>query len=532
MLKSNERHNVAALPACNVTADETTLDAVEDWQRTSPLAVLFFLGTVVKAALGNIAQWAATLGSLIFLLQQELYITVMVGCGVVVLAATVATLRYWFFRFLLEEGRVRIREGVFKRRELNVQFDRIQGINMEQSPIFRLLGLATVTFDTAGSTKREGYLPAVTPAFVESLRQHIKARYLLAEHDGAAANEDASPRNDILLQLDNADMIRIGVTDCSWLAGVLVMPFVIAISTHEQRLFERAAARAAAEVAELDMLSTLGVVAGGLFALVAAFAAITIVSAFLRFHNFTLRQEGCALYTRRGFLTRKEMRVETGKIQQLLVSQGVRLRWFGRYRLRALSANSGLVENNTQGDVIEANLTVPLVDEVGVRELGAKAFASEGQGLSLLPNADPFASISPLYIRARLLTVGILPAVLATAVLLPLVDWVAFLAMSWIPIVAIATWRCWRLYGYRHDDHGFSRRSGLIGYHVEVFLFRKAQGVCIRRSPLQRRKGLATLEVALASGAVIAVPFIDFAQACQLRDYILYKAESSRQSWH
>ena len=55
--------------------------------------------------------------------------------------------------------------------------------------------------------------------------------------------------------------------------------------------------------------------------------------------------------------------------------------------------------------------------------------------------------------------------------------------------------------------------------------------MCLRRSPLQRRKGLASLDVALASGA-ITIPFIDFAEACQLRDYILYKVESSDQPWH
>lgn len=517
------------LPVQRATAPARDTVAAEDWQRTSPLAVLFFVGAGVKAAFGNAVQWSASVGSLVFLLQQELPIIVGAVAAVGALAVSVATLRYWFFRFRLEEDRVRIRQGVFKRRDLNVQFDRIQGVNMEQSLIYRLFGLVTVSFDTAGSKAREGELPAVTPSFAESLRQSVDAvRHLRGEGDRA---DDERRRQDVLVRLDNADMVRIGIADQSVLAGVIALPFVMQTSEYGQELAKAVFERAAAEVIGLSLLAVLGVVASGLFVVAAVFIVITTLSAFLRFHGFTLHQEGSALHTRRGLLTRKEMRVEVAKIQQFALSQSLRLRCFGRFRLRAPAAISGTPRHNSMEAVNEANLTVPLVDRAGVRLLGGKAFAAEGQGLSLLPGDDLFASISPTYIRARLAAVGVLPASLATVTLLPLFHLAALLALAWIPLVALLAWQRWRRYGYQHDDHGLSCRRGLIGYRVEAFLFRKAQGAQVRRSPLQRRRGLATLDVALASGGV-TVPYISFAQACQLRDYILYKTESSRRAWH
>ena len=516
------------LATASAATDADALDVDEGWQRTSPLAVLFFIGTVVKAAFGNAAQWAATFGSLIFLLQQELPVVIAVGAGVGVLATTAAALRYWFFRFRLEADRVRIREGVFKRRDLNVQFDRIQGVNVEQSPIFKLFGLVTVQFDTAGSTAREGRLPAITPTFAESLRQRIQAtRHHVAQQDTA----DAGPRTNILVELSNTDMLRIGFTDYSVLAGVVAIPLLLQTSEESRELVQSMFRQAAAGMAGLGFLAIVGVVVLGAVAAFAVLSAITTISAFLRFHDFTLRQENSALHTQRGLLTRKEMRVEVGKIQQLIVSQNMRMRWFGCFRLRAPSATSGPAQHHSAEAVTEANLTVPLVGATGVRTLAALAFADEGQGLSLLPRVDPFAGISPVYIRARLLAFGILPACLATAALAPLVNFAALLALGWIPLVAVIARQRWRRYGYQHDDHGISCRTGLIGYRIEAFPFRKAQGVCLRRSPLQRRKGLASLDVALASGA-ITIPFIDFAEACQLRDYILYKVESSDQPWH
>ena len=47
----------------------------------------------------------------------------------------------------------------------------------------------------------------------------------------------------------------------------------------------------------------------------------------------------------------------------------------------------------------------------------------------------------------------------------------------------------------------------------------------------QRRKELATLTFYLASGT-IRIPYIAADKAEAVRDYVLYKVESSTQSWH
>jgi len=71
----------------------------------------------------------------------------------------------------------------------------------------------------------------------------------------------------------------------------------------------------------------------------------------------------------------------------------------------------------------------------------------------------------------------------------------------------------------------------LIGYRLDVLLFRKVQRVTVRQSWFQARRGLAELRVYLASGSV-RIPYIPYEAAAALRDYILYKVESSDRSWH
>jgi putative membrane protein len=48
---------------------------------------------------------------------------------------------------------------------------------------------------------------------------------------------------------------------------------------------------------------------------------------------------------------------------------------------------------------------------------------------------------------------------------------------------------------------------------------------------LQERKGLATIRFYLASGT-LKLPYVDHELAKQLRDYVLYRVESSQQAWH
>ncbi|MGB9719226.1 MAG: PH domain-containing protein [Candidatus Anstonellales archaeon] len=73
-------------------------------------------------------------------------------------------LEYRAFRYGLGETEMRIRKGVIKTETYVVPYEKIQNINIERSPIERLLGLATLRIETAGSNVGESdiLLPGVS----------------------------------------------------------------------------------------------------------------------------------------------------------------------------------------------------------------------------------------------------------------------------------------------------------------------------------------------------------------------------------
>jgi putative membrane protein len=493
------------------------------WRRTSPLAILFFLGKLLRDIVKNAWQSFAPIAALLIASSGNIVDRLKIGAGVALIFIIVASvLRYWFFRFRIAEDSVLIREGVVKKKQLDIKFDRIQGINTQQNIVYRYLDLVTVSFDTAGSSGDEGNLPAVPSQFAESLRKRIgRSSAATSDADPQAISESAP-----LLILTWRDMIRIGLSDKRVL---LVMALL-------SPLLDRLGDETDVVISSYLDSATQGAmqfgVAGGVFlfsaigiGVILLLALISIAAAFLRYHDFKLHLDGNTLRSRGGLLTRHEVSMDLGKIQTLRLQQGIILRSFSRFRMTARQARSSHRNDSSK------NFTIPVVTQELATSLRRRFLQQEGRGLIQIPTSDQFMAISKYSMRMPIL-INLLIPLLVTAVTYSIEgDRATLLFLLWIPISVLHIVRTWQHAGYHYTDEGLVRRSGTIGYRTVALLYRKVQRVTVSRSPLQRRKGLATLRVYMASGSV-RIPFIEHKLARQLRDVILYKVESSQKAWH
>lgn len=560
------------------------------WKRTSPFAIVHFVWTTAKGFADGWGRLVTYFGITAVLLRYRQYLAVGIAIGMLTLIV-VAVLRWWFFRFRIVEDRIHIREGVVRRTALDIPFDRIQGINVNRRLVERVVGLVTVVIDTPGTLAAEGQLPSVDPEVADQLLTRVEAHRgggafrstgadepwvapgdtgeaVPAEADASDAQPGQPERGGQVLQrLAMPDLVRMGlVSPPVLLLALLPVAYGVQLDDWVKAMlgFFETARTAVAGPGILGTVVAAAVLAGGV--LILGLAA-GIGREILRHHGFTVWREGTAFRSRAGLFTRQHVAVQIRKMQQLRLNQSLMYRWLRRYRLSCPTIGMSLEEEDDGDSGPGADgLDVPFADDEVVEELRSQVFSREGRRLSLLPEAGTFTRVSRYYIRARALRVcfvtlpagvGMLFVVLyawlimvernirESGVEMELAEmaerWAQFLynwgvsstiwGIACILLALPIAWQRWRRRGYMYDEDGLSSRAGLLGYEVEASLFRKAQEVTVKQSPLQRRHGLATLDVGTACGSV-TVPYIDHDVACRLRDYVLYRAESTNRHWH
>jgi putative membrane protein len=491
------------------------------WQRTSPFAVLFFFGKLLKQLGQNAWQALAPFFAFVYAYEGELITKIVFGViAFFAISITISVLNYLFFRFQFNNDSILIRQGVIRKTQLDIKFDRIQGINVQQNIVFRYLGLVTVSFDTAGSSGSEGNLPAVSRDYAESLRSRI------GEREKRGSTSAIEPEVDALLTLNWPDMVRIGLSDRrALLVFALIGPLMERLGDDADRAIANYIERAADDAFQFGVAGGSIIIAAAIIGLISIFALISIGAAFLRYHNFELFLDANTLRSNGGLLTRHEVSMHLGKIQTLRLEQGVVLRWLNRYRLSARQARS----SHKQGKI--KNFVIPVVTAQTANHLREILLAPEGDELMQIPTCNSFNRISPYFMRSRILYLGLLPAVVASAVSWQLSGPAGLALLLWLPASALLTYQSWRRAGYHCSSEGLVRRSGVVGYRSVALFYRKVQRVTVSQSRYQRRKNLASIRLYMASGSV-RIPYIKHATAKRLRDYILYKVESSQQAWH
>ncbi len=539
--------------------------STDRWRRTSPFAIIHFVWTTAKGAADGWGRVATTFGIAAVLLRYRTYLVAGIAIGMSALVAG-SVLLWWSFRYRIAEDRILIREGVVNRTALDIPFDRIQGINVTRRLVERVVGLVTVVIDTPGTRAAEGHLPSVDPATADQLLRRVEAhRGPVAADEPAAHPEREEPEAGILQKLSAADLVRLGLANPPvLLLAFLPVAYGVRFDDWVMAMFGFFdTAKTTLGGYGVGTLVTAAVLGLGLLILG---SAAGIVHKGVKYHGFTVWREGSAFCSRAGLFTRRQVAVRIRKMQQLRLDQGLVYRWLRRYRLSCPTIGMPLDADEDDSGPDAEGLDIPFADGEVVEKLRAHVFRREGRSLSLLPEAGTFTRVSRYYLRARALRLCLVTMPAGVGVLFIVLSlwmhiaeqrilesgaemgmaehselWTQFFhnlgvaAGTWsIACVLLAipiSWQRWRRRGYMYDKDGLAGRTGVLGYGVEALLFRKAQTVTVKQSPLQRRHGLATLAVGTACGTV-SVPYIDHGAACRLRDYTLYMAESSERRWH
>lgn len=421
----------------------------------------------------------------------------LLAVGALVIASLA---EYFTYRYLLRNDGIRIRSGWLHRSLREIPFARIHNVNLRQSLLHRLFGVAEVRLESAGGAKPEAQMRVLRLDQALALEALVRRRGNPGDATAASDTEVAPP----LLTLSTGELVRLGLISNR---GMLVVAaafgalaqagddvFGVLVKRWGTLVFGRVSAFMGQHAHD----SVVGVGLAAVSLVVAALVLVRLLSvllAILQFHGFTLREDDGRLSVERGLLARSRSSARRRRIQAWSLREGVLHRWFGRRSLRVDTAagQRGTQEQHTLKDI--APIATPGRCDALIRHF--------------LPEAGWGAlDWQPLHRGAwlRIAMPGLLLALLATGALCWNFGGIGLLGLLLVPL---QLWRAHRIAaacGYADNGKLVAWRSGWLSKTWNFAECDKVQALRLSQSPIDRRLGMASLLLDTAGASPFGAP--------------------------
>lgn len=486
------------------------LDA--DGRRLHPLTLVFSALGIARGML-----WPAVAGGFGFG-DGELDRMLPIILGVLAIPALIgAAAKYALYRWRLDADELLLRSGVLNRQNRVIPLARVQNVEVRQSLLQRVFGVAELRVETAGTgLQAEAVLSVLGVGEAQSLRADLLARRRAQATAAAVDVADGAPAAEPvdhaavppLAKLSTWDLLLAGATANE--AGVIAAAAAGLLQFTEELpgdVFERVI-RDAVERTE-GAYAVVGI--AGMLLLMLVGWMISILGSLVRYHGFTLVVDGGEMRKRFGLLTVHEASVPLQRVQAIRVEETFLRRWLGLASLMIETAGG----SPGQRGGAEAFVPIARRRDVGrlVRGIFADAEVDAAQFQQVHPKAE--RRLRRRYLITFLLFV-----------------WAPFWAARWFdiqpggmlaPYVAVLLPLPWLMARWQYASRGWAlppgyvmARSGVLNRVTWIIPDRKLQTLHVVDSPFQRRLGLSTLVVDTAAGGKQAA-VIDLAHSTARR---------------
>jgi putative membrane protein len=505
-------------PGATAAADRSLLATPT---RQSPVAVVFIAIRFIRN-LGMVNLGVA----MFFLISGRLSGALLVLGAVVAAVGLVFTLlAWWRFVFTVDGRELLVSKGVVAHERLTIPLDRVQSVSINQKFLHRLIGLVSVSVDTAGSSAAELEIYAVDRRRAEALQRLAAGQY--RNRAGSPGDRDTSPGpggppsatatgpEETLIARTPVELVRIGVARWPWAGLVALAPLVALAGEYADRLLvDTVEQRVLADRLPSDFgtgavvaLAAIGVGLAVLAALVGTL--LQMVRTLVTDWDLRLTRTATGFRRTAGLLSTTSKASTVNRIQAVRTDETPieRLLHIRRLTLPTIG----------EGDLAVAGLTAEELTRI----------RDEVFGRTLEPALERRISPQFVFLAVRNQALVAVPVVALLAVAWS--PW-CLVGLAVVPIRLLTSRRQWRLRRWGLSGDRVAERYELVDRHTADQELIKTQTVTVRRSFFERRRGLATVRIGTAEGH-LAVPLIPLAEAEAVRDLTLYRVESDRRAW-
>ena len=470
----------------------TPLGAVREPQRLHPLTLLLRIGASLPALVVILLPTLQNPSS-----ENVVSVVLTILYGVVALPAII--LQYLRFSYRITPKQIVIQKGVLNRKNRSIPIERVQNIQIQQNLVARMIGLAKVSIETAGSSGTEGSLEYVALSDAHEIRRVVRS----FQHEEEEADDDAATEAEdtghTLYEMSLPRVLLSGGFRFSLLYLALIFS---AFQLFDPELLIDRLLQSQGWLRSLVDAMTAHPVVSVLLTVVAAifFGWVSGILVHLaRYYGFRLWLDGDKLRKRHGLFTVTEGTIPLEKVQALILRTNPFMRAFGWYELEVQTVGMNVDEEGHR-------VIAPFAQYEAILDLARKVRSFE------LP--ESFGSVSPLTIRRRFFryTMALASVLAGTLYFWPAGGWtLGGVAMPWWGFAAVPFLLGWAYLQYRNHsyavrDDGLYIRRGVLSHYLWILPTEKFHVFYTTASVFQRRLSLKTLFVDTAGAATFAYP--------------------------
>jgi putative membrane protein len=439
--------------------------------------------------------------------------------GILLLLLIRAYLVYKNFQFKIENEHFILKQGILKKTNTSIPFHRIQNINFKQNIVQQIINVFEVSIETAGSSKTEISIKALSLEKATALKEIISKS---SEFDKEIINTIAEKP---LVKIGVKELFKVSLTENHFQNLFLFFAVVIGFFNQIQQITDSLGQTESLDgfIAEnTNAFSASIFFVSILLVILITVALITsFVRVFLIHFNLTAYLKDDAFEINQGLFTKKSIVLKKQKVQNITISTNPLKRLIGISFITFKQAVSGKLNNKKKDKLIRI---------VGCKTAQIETIKTNLFDVNDVENSEK--KFPDNYYKRRIFIFTFLFLTILYSALYLIFSHVEifYSVVLVIPIVVFLIFKKVKKRFYKISDAMLLVGKGLLETHIIYLEIFKVQNIKLEQTIFQKRSNVADLILQTASGK-IKIPCLNFEDAIKIYNHTLCKVETSQEAW-
>jgi putative membrane protein len=431
--------------------------------------------------------------------------------GILLIILMVAVLKYLNFKFHISNEGFHLQKGIINKENIIIPRAKIQNVYIKQNLLQQLINVSSLAIETASDDKAEVDISALPTAYALELQKK-----LISEKVTEISEENETT---IYYKASIGKLLLEGITNNHFKSLLVITTFFSGLYYENKAYLQDFQFDEKVDgLLQSSNQSLINVIIINMILIIVMLLAVMLFSigkTFLINYNLQVTEQNNNLTISKGLLNKVNLNLLPSRIQTLTVTTNKLKQLF---QLHTLHVKQAMTSKNQK-----ENLSVVGLNALQVDYLVAHLFRDF---------TAPEIKSKPEFYFKRLAIIRSMTILLLLNGLFVILNDFNFFLLNFIaiPYVYFYIKHSYEKAFYSVNERYVTIESGFIDSKIHILEVHKIQSVSLTQTVFQKRRNIASLLIATASGQV-KIPHIKEENAKSVMDFLLYHVEISHKNW-